>query len=598
MAGHFDVTTVVNFVDNGTEVLLRGRDWNEEEMPKQSSSTIGEYLKYGAETKRKGVLKVTKTNPLSVRGDVVYPIGDVKKGRNVTIEYTSTYKTVRIDLIDVDAEATPKQAILPGTMKNPVLIDGNEEEPPQPALTPIATTAAATTADTPVAVPPPDAPISEHLRALEQEAFVTEARWTEARIENRSSWLATDALLNTAYNASEALATASEEARSARANTSQPNAQMPDDLQDLEQATSEAEGNWISSRHDSRLGWHKTDGLMDTAWKAYESLYYERDEIRVASENVEDAARIARSERGEAEESVADRRSRAREIATATQRGIDTRLRLYRESDQAAQEIMHGANENDRQTTTPPQRNAENNGANIGDVFGLSGPASRDMALLHRQEREGKPDGASELSEAVQNDDRYPNARKVAAVIQRRVENSSRLRRERDQAAQESIRRANDNLRQSTTPPQAEATTGRSEERARLGQARDQAQRNQTYEQRLLGKGTPEGRAYDRFVQEQNNIYSTSRAEAAAKFRRHVARKKVKGKECYNKKFMNMAKCPWCEKYASPRDKKALRRDIDNNSDSVLCYHPIHMPDLLYRCCGYVNASCLGCAMR
>ena len=61
MAGHFDVITVVNFVDNGTEVLLRGRDWDEEEMPKQSSSAIGEYLKYGAETKRKGVLKVTKS---------------------------------------------------------------------------------------------------------------------------------------------------------------------------------------------------------------------------------------------------------------------------------------------------------------------------------------------------------------------------------------------------------------------------------------------------------------------------------------------------------------------------------------------------------
>jgi hypothetical protein len=96
-----------------------------------------------------------------------------------------------------------------------------------------------------------------------------------------------------------------------------------------------------------------------------------------------------------------DRRSRAREIATATQRGIDNRLRLYRERDQAAQESIQGANENDRQTTTPSQRNAENNGANIGDVFGLSGPASRDMALLSRQEREGKADGASEISEAV-----------------------------------------------------------------------------------------------------------------------------------------------------------------------------------------------------
>jgi hypothetical protein len=58
------------------------------------------------------------------------------------------------------------------------------------------------------------------------------------------------------------------------------------------------------------------------------------------------------------------------------------------------------------------------------------------------------------------------------------VENSPRLSHERDQAAQESIRRANNTLRQSTTPPQAEATTDRAEERARLERARDQAVEN------------------------------------------------------------------------------------------------------------------------
>jgi hypothetical protein len=133
----------------------------------------------------------------------------------LTINYI---QKVRIDLIDVDAEATAKQVIRPGTMKNPVLIDGNgnEDEPPQPTLTTTATTAVATTADTPVAVPPPDAPISEHLQALEQEAYVTEARWTEARTENRSNWLTSDALLNTAHHATIA-------AKNARDNPSQPN---------------------------------------------------------------------------------------------------------------------------------------------------------------------------------------------------------------------------------------------------------------------------------------------------------------------------------------------------------------------------------------
>jgi hypothetical protein len=50
----------------------------------------------------------------------------------VTVEYTSTYKTVRIDLIDVDAEATSKQAISLGTKEKPVLIDVDEEDPSQP----------------------------------------------------------------------------------------------------------------------------------------------------------------------------------------------------------------------------------------------------------------------------------------------------------------------------------------------------------------------------------------------------------------------------------------------------------------------------------
>jgi hypothetical protein len=94
-------------------------------------------------------------------------------------------------------------------------------------------------------------------------------------------------------------------------------------------------------------------------------------------------------------------------------------------------------------------------------------------------------------------------------VTQRGVKNSPRLRRERDQAAQESIQRANDTLRQPTIPPQAEPTTDRAEEQARLVRARDQARENQTYEQRILRVITPEEIAYDRFVQEPNS-YSTS----------------------------------------------------------------------------------------
>jgi hypothetical protein len=207
---------------------------------------------------------------------------------------------------------------------------------------------------------------------------------------------------------------------------------------------------------------------LDTARAAHEALKSARDEIRVAREHADYAARNARAERGEAEEPVVDRRSRAREIASATQRGIDNRLRLYRERDQAAQEPIQGAN---------------------------------------------------------------------------------------------------DTLRQSTTPPQAEAITDRAEERARLVRARDQARENQTYEQRILRVITPEEIAYDRFVQEPNS-YSTSRLGAEARFRRHLARKPVRG-ERGNKKSKTMAKCPFCDKLTSSRDKQALRRDIDVNSASV-----------------------------
>jgi hypothetical protein len=65
--------------------------------------------------------------------------------------------------------------------------------------------------------------------------------------------------------------------------------------------------------------------------------------------------------------------------------------------------------------------------------------------------------------------ERFEDEIKKRKGNQRGVENSPRPRRERAQVAQESIRRANDTLRQSTTPPQAEATTNRAEERVRLG---------------------------------------------------------------------------------------------------------------------------------
>jgi hypothetical protein len=496
MAGHFDVITVVNFVDNGTEVLLRGIEWDEEEMPKQSSSAIGEYLKYGAETKCKGVLKVTKINPLSVRGDVVYPIGDVKKGKNVTIEYTSTYKTVRTDFTDVDAEATPKQVILPGTKKNPVLIDNNDDEPPQPALTTttIATTTLKTTADPSDTVPLPDETRSEQLRALEQAAYDTETRWRAARTENRSNWIKSDALLNTAHHATVA-------AKKARDFSSQPNELMRNRIKELKQAALKAKDIYLSSRNYSRIRRRRLDGLLELATAAQDALESGRDEIRVVREHADYAARNARAERGEAEEPVVNRRSRAREIASATHRGIDNRLRLYRECDQAAQESVQGAI---------------------------------------------------------------------------------------------------DTLRQPPTPPHPEDIINRSVEQTRLERARDQAERNQTHEQRISNVGSPEGREYDRFVQEQNN-YATSRAEAAEKFRKHVARKPVQG-ERSNKKSKTMAKCPYCDKLTSSRDRQALRRDIDDNSDSVCFSCPIcyteRQSKMLYRCCGYVNASCLGCAMR
>ena len=527
MAGHFDVTTVAYFVDNGTEVLLRGRDWDEEEMPKQSSSTIGQYLKYGAETKCKGVLKVTKINPLSVRGDVVYPIGDVKKGKNVTIEYTSTYKTVRIDLIDVDAEANTKQETSPGTSKNPVLIDGNEDVPSQPALTPIAITAVATTADTPVEVPPPDAPTPEHLRALEQAASDTETRWREARIENSSNWKKSDAILNTVHHATVAY-------KKARDNPSQPNELMKNITEELKQAAFKAKDRWLSAKIYAKKRRRRLDGLFDAATAAREARDSGREELRVVTEH----ARNATTERGEVEEPVVNRRSRAREIASATQRGIDTRLSLYREYDQAAQESVQGAIDTLRQPPTPPQADT--------------------TLSLYRD-----------------------------------------LYHEYNRTAQESVQGATDTPRQPPIPPQAEATTSRSEERVRLLRARDQAERNQTFEQRLLGEGTPEGRAYDRFRQEQN--IAIPRAETAEKFREQLARKPVKGEKS-NKTSKTMAKCPYCDKLTSSRDRQALRRDIDDNSDSVCFSCPIcyteRQSKMLYRCCGYVNASCLGCAQR
>ena len=142
--------------------------------------------------------------------------------------------------------------------------------------------------------------------------------------------------------------------------------------------------------------------------------------------------------------------------------------------------------------------------------------------------------------------------------------------------------------------------TNRAEERARLVRARDQARENQTYEQCILRVITPEEIAYDRFVQEPNS-YSTSRLEAEARFRRHLARKSVQG-ERSNKKSKTMAKCPFCDKLTSSRDKQALRRDIDVNYASVrikcqICYREDEKK-MLYRCCGYTKSSCLGCASR
>jgi len=152
MAGHFDVTPVVDFEDNGIHIALRGMDWIEAEMPKQSTSAMGEYLKYGAETERKGVLKITNINPQSVEGDVVYPVGNVHIGENVVVNYTSTYKTVRVNLIVIDEELPSQQAVSPGTKKNPVCIDLDEEIPPEPVPTIAVTAAVGTTAANPVQI--------------------------------------------------------------------------------------------------------------------------------------------------------------------------------------------------------------------------------------------------------------------------------------------------------------------------------------------------------------------------------------------------------------------------------------------------------------
>ena len=275
----------------------------------------------------------------------------------------------------------------PGTKENPVCIDLDEEgtTPENPVLIDIDDEAGANLAETAATVPQPDESISEQLQALEQNAFDTDARWEEARSENQISWLATEALMNIAHQASEALKAAREEARIARENPSEQNGPVPPVLQELEQASNVTEANWSSSRDRSRRGWYATDGLMDTAFAAYARLDYARTEIQVEREHADRDARNARAERGEAEESVADRRSRAREIAAATQRGIDNRLRVY-----------HDERARAGHTTTPAY-----NGANGDDFFGMEGPASRDMALLFRQEREGRENGASELSEAV-----------------------------------------------------------------------------------------------------------------------------------------------------------------------------------------------------
>ena len=294
----------------------------------------------------------------------------------------------------------------PGTKKNPVCIDLDEEgtTPENPVLIDIDDEAGANLAETAATVPQPDESISEQrqaleqttvpqpdesiseqLQALEQNAFDTDARWEEARSENQISWLATEALMNIAHQASEALKAAREEARIARENPSEQNGPVPPVLQELEQASNITEANWSSSRDRSRRGWYATDGLMDTAFAAYARLDYARTEIQAEREDADRDARNARAERGEAEESVADRRSRAREIAAATQRGIDNRLRVY-----------HDERARAGHTTTPAY-----NGANGDDFFGMEGPASRDMALLFRQNREGRQNGASELSEAV-----------------------------------------------------------------------------------------------------------------------------------------------------------------------------------------------------
>jgi hypothetical protein len=172
-------------------------------MPKQTSSALGEYLKYGAETKRKGFLKITKINPLSVRGDVVYPVGEAQQGDNVLIDYTCTYKTELVDLIVIDSEAPSQIAISSGSKEKPVLTDIDEQVPSQPVPTVTAMPAVTTPAEIAATVPQPDEPISERLQELKQATFDTEERWTETRNETRISWLATDALMDAAYMASE-----------------------------------------------------------------------------------------------------------------------------------------------------------------------------------------------------------------------------------------------------------------------------------------------------------------------------------------------------------------------------------------------------------
>ncbi|MGK3738904.1 MAG: hypothetical protein ACI8RD_007733, partial [Bacillariaceae sp.] len=58
------------------------------------------------------VLKITKINTLSVRGEVLYAVDNEEPGTNVKAEFTSAYKTEIIDpamfiVIDEDSPIQP-----------------------------------------------------------------------------------------------------------------------------------------------------------------------------------------------------------------------------------------------------------------------------------------------------------------------------------------------------------------------------------------------------------------------------------------------------------------------------------------------------------